>query len=112
MGLGAPEIIMILTAIVLIGCFYFLPAILGRNRTNSTSIFLLNLFLGWTFIGWVVALVWALSADNPTVVYYNNTNTVKSVDKTDQLFKFKQLLDAGAITQDEFDKEKSRILNS
>lgn len=42
---------------------YFLPTIIGRNKENSTSILMLNLFLGWTFIGWVVALVWATSKD-------------------------------------------------
>jgi hypothetical protein len=30
--------------------------------------FLLNLFLGWTMIGWVVALVWAVKTDVPVVV--------------------------------------------
>jgi len=44
---------------------YFLPTIIGllRRRTNKLAIFLLNLFLGWTFIGWVVALVWSVSAE-------------------------------------------------
>ena len=44
--------------------FYFLPSILGRNKKNFGAIFTLNLLLGWTFIGWVVALVWALTHDN------------------------------------------------
>ena len=42
--------------------FYFLPAYLGRNRSDFTSILMLNLFAGWTFIGWIIALVWALSS--------------------------------------------------
>jgi hypothetical protein len=42
---------------------YFLPAYLARNRSNFTAIFILNLLAGWTFIGWIIALVWALSAD-------------------------------------------------
>jgi len=29
---------------------YFLPAILGRDKSHATGIFLLNLFLGWTLI--------------------------------------------------------------
>ena len=40
---------------------YFLPAFLARNKPNFTAIFVLNLLAGWTFIGWIVALVWALS---------------------------------------------------
>ena len=33
----------------------------GREHKNTAAICALNLLLGWTFIGWVVALVWALS---------------------------------------------------
>ncbi len=48
-------------AIVLLG-MYFLPTIVAdmvENR-DSAAIGVLNLFLGWTFIGWVICLVWAL----------------------------------------------------
>ena len=72
---------------------------------------LLNIFLGWTLIGWVVALVWAVSPDAIPVVFYDNNNSSKASEKTDELIKFKQLLDSGAITQEEYDKEKNRILN-
>jgi uncharacterized paraquat-inducible protein A len=42
---------------------YFLPAIVAsaRGHHNSGSIFVLNLFLGWTLIGWVIALAMACS---------------------------------------------------
>lgn len=33
-----------------------------RNHPNTTAIAALNLLLGWTFLGWVAALVWALTA--------------------------------------------------
>ncbi len=42
---------------------YFLPAYLARNKSNFTAIFVLNLLAGWTFIGWIIALVWALSKE-------------------------------------------------
>ena len=41
---------------------YFLPAYLARNKPDFTSILLLNLLAGWTFIGWIIALIWALAA--------------------------------------------------
>lgn len=45
---------------------YFLPTIIAilRQKTNTGSIFALNFFLGWSLIGWVVSLIWALSSDN------------------------------------------------
>lgn len=51
--------------LLLIAALYFLPWLcaLMRGRTNTGSIFLLNLFLGWTLVGWVVALVWAFAHD-------------------------------------------------
>lgn len=44
---------------------YFLPSIIGASKRNAAAIFVLNLLLGWTLIGWVVSLVWALSAETP-----------------------------------------------
>lgn len=58
--------------IVLAVCFvlYFLPACVAgfRKHPQIVPITLLNVFVGWTFIGWVVALVWSstnFSAKNP-----------------------------------------------
>lgn len=42
---------------------YFIPSIVGYNKRNANAICLLNLFLGWTFVGWVLALVWAVAKD-------------------------------------------------
>ena len=43
---------------------YFLPTFVAvaRKKVNEGAIFVLNLFLGWSLIGWVVALLWALSS--------------------------------------------------
>jgi Superinfection immunity protein len=43
---------------------YFLPSIIGHRKRSFVGILMLNLFLGWTVIGWVVALVWACTADD------------------------------------------------
>jgi threonine/homoserine/homoserine lactone efflux protein len=44
---------------------YFLPYIIAENRhhRNLKSIAVVNICLGWTFLGWVVALAWAFSND-------------------------------------------------
>jgi hypothetical protein len=49
---------------------YFLPSIiaLARSKRDLLAIFLLNFFLGWSVIGWIVALVWAAKNDVPAVV--------------------------------------------
>ena len=50
-------------AVALILGIYFLPDWIAQSRghPNRGSIFILNLFLGWTFLGWVAALIWANS---------------------------------------------------
>ena len=53
-------------SVFLIGLLiYFAPSLIaGKNgKKNTTAIFALNFFLGWTFLGWVVALVWACMED-------------------------------------------------
>ncbi|HEY1658010.1 MAG TPA: superinfection immunity protein [Candidatus Sulfotelmatobacter sp.] len=48
---------------------YFLPTIIAfaRSKRDTMAILVLNFFLGWTMIGWIVALVWALKTDIPMV---------------------------------------------
>ncbi|GAB3181886.1 hypothetical protein GCM10027060_13650 [Nesterenkonia halophila] len=50
---------------------YFIPtAIAMLRRHNVGGVFLVNLLLGWTFLGWVAALVMACwSKPQPTQVY-------------------------------------------
>jgi hypothetical protein len=49
----------------LLAFVYFLPSIAGWRKRNAVAIVALNLLLGWTLVGWVVALVWALTTDPP-----------------------------------------------
>ncbi len=44
-----------------LGCSYFVPALVAmvRSRSNAVAILVFNLFLGWTLLGWVIALTWA-----------------------------------------------------
>jgi hypothetical protein len=48
---------------IFIVLLYFLPFIIAstRNVKNSISIFVFNLFFGWTLIFWIILLAWASS---------------------------------------------------
>jgi hypothetical protein len=53
--------LIILTLILLAVISYFLPTLVANKRRHADkgAIFVINLFLGWSLIGWVAALVWA-----------------------------------------------------
>jgi len=42
---------------------YLIPTFVafGREHGNRVAILCLNIFLGWTFLGWVAALVWSFT---------------------------------------------------
>lgn len=50
--------------IILLGlALYVLPSglALQRGHPNAAAIVVVNLLLGWTFVGWVAALAWSLT---------------------------------------------------
>jgi len=64
-----------LVFLVVGAALYFLPSILAlmRKVPNVGSVIVINVFLGWTFIGWIVALAMAMrSRPVATNVYVNN----------------------------------------
>ena len=58
--------VIIIGAFIVI-CLYFAPFIVANDhaKRNKLYILILNLALGWTVIGWVVALIWANRKDKP-----------------------------------------------
>lgn len=50
--------------VLLVGliALYFLPSIIANNRNhkNTEAITVLNLLTGWTFLGWIICLIWAI----------------------------------------------------
>jgi hypothetical protein len=77
-------------AALMLLCLYFLPSIVAliRKKHNTGAIIVLNFFLGWTFIGWIVSLVWALSSDplppRPQQVIINNHIPVENTMPTER----------------------------
>lgn len=58
-GLALFGLVIIVLAIIL----YFLPSIVAERRShnNLTAIVLINAIFGWTVLGWIGALVWAVA---------------------------------------------------
>ena len=54
---------LIVFLLFVVGCFvvYPLPTMIAakRNHPRTTAIFKLNLLIGWTIAGWLIALVWS-----------------------------------------------------
>ena len=47
--------------VALLALLYFLPTIVAAGRGHGIALILvLNLFFGWTVIGWFILLLWAL----------------------------------------------------
>jgi hypothetical protein len=57
--------------LIFLVALYFLPTIIAAFREHSQflPILLLDVFLGWTLVGWVVALVWSVTNQDPKTVY-------------------------------------------
>lgn len=85
---------------------YFCPALIAfsKKHTNRVAIFIINLFLGWTIIGWVIALVMTVMKEKEPVVIK------KEDDKYDNLVKLQKLKENNIISEEEFNKEKKKLL--
>lgn len=107
---------------------YLLPAIIAfsRRHPNRWVILVINVAGGVTLFGWLLAIVWACRAIHKTDqvggsdggesglnLFVNDEKTVRVVGHTNftsQLSDLKRLLDSGAITQQEFDQLKIKII--
>lgn len=51
--------------ILAVAIVYFTPLIIAimSHRKNTGAVIIINFFLGWTLIGWIVALAMAVSGD-------------------------------------------------
>ena len=58
----------LIITLLILAFIYFLPTIIAFNRghRNRWIIFIVNIVFGCTFLGWIVALIWALNKiDDP-----------------------------------------------
>ncbi|HXU26848.1 MAG TPA: superinfection immunity protein [Bacteroidia bacterium] len=90
-----------------------LPYIIGRKKSYAKQLLLLNVFAGWTTIGWVGALIWAVLDDpikqsqlSPSQNNYTSTEALLVLEKLGVL------LSQGFINADEFAQQKSKLLTN
>ena len=84
----------------------FIPAEIAKRKGKE------NYWLWW-FYGWmlfIVAIIHAMCLEDSSIPKPLVTNTV-SYGSADELLKFKELLDGGVITQEEFEAKKKQLLN-
>ena len=121
------------------GCAYFAPSLVafdlkiiddvlkGKKHRHRWLILLLNLFVGYTLIGWIILLIWSFRPGKileiPVAITVTQTDTVNSEkplnipsEKTpespeDRLQKLADLKEKGLIDEDEFKSKKEEILN-
>ena len=113
-----------LVALLIIVALYFLPTIIANSRKvpNQGSIAVINIFLGWTFIGWIVALAMAFRSvpQAPTAIGSASVAgpapghpAVAQASTDDTIARLKELADLyaqGVLSDDEFTAAKARLL--
>ncbi|MBQ8869292.1 MAG: superinfection immunity protein [Oscillospiraceae bacterium] len=80
-----------------------------RNHKNTIAVILINFFLGATVIGWVGALIWAVLDKQSDDDEETSENMV--LNGADAIIKYKNLLDQGVITKEEFEVKKKQLLD-
>ncbi len=90
----------IIVTYIIGGYMYFLPGVIAgyKKHKNTTIITILNLLVGWTIIGWIGLLIWAL--------------TEKNIDYIQELENLANLKDRGAITEEEYNIQKTKLLKA
>ena len=119
---GAIELLLILLIVV---PFYFLPTIIALNRRNLNmkAIIVLNFLSGWTIVGWIITFVWSCAPKNGRLIplalsnnpYTDNEEKIEFPGqslhhKLDSLRRLKDLLDSGALSEEEYENEKAKLL--
>lgn len=94
---------------------YFLPTIIAalRHSVNKMVVFLVNLFLGWSVIGWIIALILSLvdgsrkGKNQQTVIVSQNVGGQQKDDK--YLGTVKERYAKGEISKEEFEQLKKDL---
>jgi TM2 domain-containing membrane protein YozV len=103
-----------------VGTFLFGAIGVDRFMRGQIGLGILKLITGggvgvWALIDWIIALT-KLGKYKPDFIFVDKKwadpahLTASGLSSSDELAKYKKLLDDGAISQEEFDKKKSQLL--
>lgn len=110
---------------ILLLVVYFLPTLIAgsRKRQNKEAIGILNLLLGWTILGWIVCLIWAITTPSerqqavvnqpPPTQPQPISRPVAAIPPTeviDNLERLVKLKEQGVLTEQEFQAQKAEFL--
>lgn len=104
---------------------YFYPSIVAAKtgKRNLVPIVALNTLVGWTLVGWIVALIWSLTPTSqekntvqsqppsqPSTSLATADPTAGSVEE--RLANLKKLLETGVISEVEYTAKRTTIIDS
>ena len=99
--------------IVVLALMYFVPTLVAalRRTTNRNSVAVVNLLLGWTFIGWVVALAMSASGhiDPPTPVIHRPTQPQGMKAIKEEVFQLESDRLQSKISPQEYQTAKAEL---
>src|SRR5258708_32907593 len=69
--LGTAQELLVLLLLLAGAALYFIPSVVAlvRGTEDTGMVIVLNVFLGWTFLGWVVSLALAFASSRPRPSY-------------------------------------------
>jgi uncharacterized membrane protein len=106
--------VFVFALILVIIIIYFAPSFIAysRNHLNRQVIYIINFLAGWTFVGWMVALVWSLMRSSATAKEKGASAQVEKQEhlKTESpLAILKKRFAEGEITEAEFRRKKELL---
>jgi uncharacterized membrane protein len=98
--LGPLELLLMIPVLLVGLAVYLLPTIIAafRRHPNALAIFLIDFLFGWTFIGWVGALIWSLIT--PTAALSGNLSPLEIA---------RERYARGEISQAQFEEIKKNL---
>lgn len=112
-----------LVVLVIVAGLYFFPTIVAKSRhvENAAPTFIVNLFFGWTLVGWVIALAMgagartgaravALDANQVVNQMARPATPLAATAATSDLERLADLHTRGVLTDDEFSAKKKQVL--